>query len=277
MSFPMPEIAVPARLAVHTLGRHARRLIEGRDELRVFARFERSLYVHDAAGGLACIGGERLGLGPLNVLLAQTEFSATDFQDGERLEFDTAGAAIWQPAVFTIPDQEGLRHGLAALKAALGRVAARGLAAPEVDDPVAARVQASFTALTTWLGAGAGPEVPGAAVDVLGLGPGLTPAGDDALGGAMIALRSFGHGGAADRLAAGLLAPAPERTNTISLAHLRAAADGEGAAALHEALAAVACADQPALLDALRRLDRIGHSSGWDALAGARAVLNALV
>lgn len=276
MSFPMPEIAAPARLAVRTLGRHARRLVDGRDELRVFARFERSLYVHDAARRLACIGGERLGEGPLNVLLWGADFTATQFHDGDRVELDAARATAWGPPTFPVPARDGLRRGLASLETAFGQVRPRGVAAARADDPVTGRVQAGLSALATWLVAGAEAEVPGAALDVLGLGPGLTPAGDDALGGAMIALRAFGHVGAADRLAADLLPPAPERTSTISLAHLRAAADGEGAAALHDALAGVARADEAALVEALRRLDRIGHSSGWDALAGAVAMLRAI-
>jgi hypothetical protein len=55
-----------------------------------------------------------------------------------------------------------------------------------------------------------------------------------------------------------------ERTSAISAAHLAAAAAGEG----HEALHAVLNGE----LD-LDALDAVGHTSGWDALAGAAAVL----
>ncbi|MEE9273883.1 MAG: DUF2877 domain-containing protein, partial [bacterium] len=60
----------------------------------------------------------------------------------------------------------------------------------------------------------------------------------------------------------------------ISRAHLACAARGEGAAALHETLAALLGPDPEAALAApLGTLDAIGHTSGWDALAGAAAVL----
>jgi hypothetical protein len=55
-----------------------------------------------------------------------------------------------------------------------------------------------------------------------------------------------------------------ERTSAISAAHLAAAAAGEAHEALHEAL--------NGSLD-FARLDAVGHCSGWDALAGAAAVL----
>jgi len=69
---------------------------------------------------------------------------------------------------------------------------------------------------------------------------------------------------------------ARERTSDIAYAHLAAAAEGEGAAALHEALVAIAANARGDLAAAVRRLDRIGHSSGWDGLAGAVAALTTL-
>jgi hypothetical protein len=107
---------------------------------------------------------------------------------------------------------------------------------------------------------------------LLGLGPGLTPSGDDLIGGALVALHALGYPELADRLAVALLPAARERTNAISLAHLAAAADGEGSAALHEALGALSAPGTPGLGERLRAVDAIGHSSGWDALAGATLV-----
>ncbi|MBI1725627.1 MAG: DUF2877 domain-containing protein [Candidatus Tectomicrobia bacterium] len=104
---------------------------------------------------------------------------------------------------------------------------------------------------------------------LLGLGPGLTPSGDDFVGGAMVALRALGEGRAADRLAAWALPLAAERTGKISLAHLACAAAGKGASALHDALAALCAPGAPGLAEALAAVHAIGHTSGWDALAGA--------
>ena len=108
---------------------------------------------------------------------------------------------------------------------------------------------------------------------LLGLGPGLTPSGDDFLGGAMIALAALGEPGRARRLADLILPSAAHLTGKISVAHLACAAKGEGAAALHGALAVLARPEPGAMGTALAAIDRIGHCSGWDGLAGAVAVL----
>jgi len=107
--------------------------------------------------------------------------------------------------------------------------------------------------------------------ELVGLGPGLTPAGDDYLGGQMIALRAFGRADEAERMAAWVLPLARERTSRISRAHLECAAAGEGHEALHELLANLG--DVQAVERSLERLSRIGHSSGMDAAAGALLAL----
>jgi hypothetical protein len=119
------------------------------------------------------------------------------------------------------------------------------------------------------------PPVP-EAEGLIGLGPGLTPSGDDALGGMLVALHAFGFSVLADRLAAAMLPRARQRTNAISYAHLACAAEGEGAEPLHELLHTLATPGAPGLEDRLRLLDAVGHTSGWDALAGAALALAAI-
>ena len=109
---------------------------------------------------------------------------------------------------------------------------------------------------------------------LIGLGPGLTPSGDDFIGGAMVALRALGWGALADRLAEWALPLAEKRTGRISRAHLACAAEGEGAEALHEAIRAMGSSEEFSdgkLSGCVDALDAIGHTSGWDALAGAAA------
>jgi len=50
---------------------------------------------------------------------------------------------------------------------------------------------------------------------------------------------------------------------------LACAAEGEGAAALHDMLAALGNPVAPGFAGHLDAIDAIGHTSGWDALAGA--------
>ena len=114
-------------------------------------------------------------------------------------------------------------------------------------------------------------EAAATAEKLLGLGPGLTPAGDDLVGGILFArARMDGAGGAAWRQAsARLIARARQRTNRISLALLADLAEGHGHEPLHDladALERRACVSD--VLDPIRCLVRLGHSSGWDLLAG---------
>jgi hypothetical protein len=120
-----------------------------------------------------------------------------------------------------------------------------------------------------------------AAVALLGLGPGLTPAGDDYVGGAFFArallARWQTRADAWERAAREIRRHATTRTHRISAALLGDLLDGQGHAPLHE-LAARLAGDAPRddVLEAARRLTRIGHSSGWDMLAGFVAGLGQL-
>src|SRR5207247_2370326 len=112
-----------------------------------------------------------------------------------------------------------------------------------------------------------------AATALLGLGPGLTPAGDDFTGGAFFARALLARAGIVDAAAwqAGASAvrtAAARLTHPIGAALLGDLLAGEGWAPLHDLAAALARDDEPAALDAAGRLTRLGHSSGWDLLAG---------
>ncbi len=261
-------------LPVRIIGGPAQAVAAADGARRVFARFERSLYARDEAGQIACVGGDGIGSGPLNILLDVEVFDTAPFSDGDHLEFDLSQAKLWHPPECPPADSAGLRRGQATLTAAFRHVAPRGLAAERRDDLVSVRASTGLAALRTWVAAPSTP-VPDAVTALLGLGPGLTPAGDDALAGALIALCAFGQRATAEQLASALLPLARRRTNAISCAHLKAAAAGEGTAALHDTLVAAIGADERGTIDGVRRLDRIGHSSGWDALAGTLAIFPA--
>ena len=110
----------------------------------------------------------------------------------------------------------------------------------------------------------------------MGLGPGLTPSGDDILGGILIALHCLGRLDQAWILWDAIVREA-HRTNRISQAHLYAAAHGMGAEVLHGWIHALQGeADRQTLYSLCERLGRVGHTSGWDAALGAcLASLNA--
>ena len=126
----------------------------------------------------------------------------------------------------------------------------------------------------SWLAGGGGDDQDLSwAKRLVGLGPGLTPSGDDLLGGLMIALCRLGQTPQADALRRCIEPVLAERTNAISAALLRAAANGNGSLALHAVLESLI--EGRNTVSAVNRLARQGHSSGTDALAGILLVLEA--
>lgn len=112
-----------------------------------------------------------------------------------------------------------------------------------------------------------------AAEQLVGLGPGLTPSGDDVLAGLMVTLRHLGAAAGvgravwlADWLAAAVTFDAGTRTTPISATLLHCAARGESSPEVTEVLRAIA--GRVPLEPALRGLRRLGHTSGADLAQG---------
>ena len=100
-----------------------------------------------------------------------------------------------------------------------------------------------------------------------GLGPGLTPSGDDVLAGLALGYRA-GHGALPDPLAGALLAAVEGRTTELAAARVQHAVAGRPDESVHRLLIALV-ADSGADLDpAVRAVAAYGHSSGADTLVG---------
>lgn len=110
--------------------------------------------------------------------------------------------------------------------------------------------------------------------EVVGLGQGLTPSGDDAAGGFLFAVRHLDVRSErmADELIDAWLARVGERMHDLGRVLLADLARGHGPEPLHGLvvglLAGAACGDLAARAE---RVTQIGRSSGWDLLAGAAA------
>jgi hypothetical protein len=115
----------------------------------------------------------------------------------------------------------------------------------------------------------------GSVHDLVGLGPGLTPSGDDFLIGAMAGLAALGQTNTRAVLGRAIVAAA-HLTSPLSASLLRTAAAGHVGENLHAMVAALVTGDADAAIAAARHM---GHTSGFDALTGAvvtmRAVANA--
>lgn len=109
---------------------------------------------------------------------------------------------------------------------------------------------------------------------LVGLGPGLTPSGDDALCGALLALRAAGstrlgslRQGVSDRL---------DGTTSLSASLLCAAMEGYAVPCVVRLASALAAGDEDAADAALPEVLAIGNSSGSDVVAGLLGAFDAL-
>jgi Protein of unknown function (DUF2877) len=280
--------------AVTELGVLAQRALRQGRYGRIAAVFDRSLYaVFD--DDWICIGSKAIGSGPLNVLCEG--IAAGRFSRGQQIAItDTAllfanvkvtgldVAPVWSPA----PPPDWTKESLQAGILAVDRVwhvtpTEEGLAAsgcvqfPPAPSRVLAAAMPGIAALKRLIEAGIGGHEAAPAdgtdtIGLIGLGPGLTPSGDDLLSGALVALASLGFSDACAALWK-VLCGHLDRTNDISAAHLRSAATGYAASALHEAIDAIMSGRIGRIAPALAAVSGIGHSSGRDAFAGALIVL----
>jgi Protein of unknown function (DUF2877) len=199
----------------------------------------------------ACIGDATLGRGPLNALVREFRPAAI----GAAVSVSTQRSRLWKPAPAPQPAAPDIK---ALYRAANGHLPREGLGCliSGAHNALSVHVQPALEALERWL---VGNALADEADLLIGCGPGLTPSGDDYLAGMLVALWRW-------------LAPRlPGRTSAISAAHLAAAAAGEAHEALHAYLEPL-FAGGAAWEEPLQRLSRVGHGSGWDALAGAVAV-----
>jgi hypothetical protein len=245
---------------------------------RVLARLGSATYL--------AVGGEIVWLASMDATLHPRAILGAprppSEDDDVRLEVD--GLTPWQPG----PEAPGrvtanaLDKGWRALAASsLGTPTGFGalLTGGPLTFPLAG-VRGAAVALARACARNDATAAADAALGLLGLGGGLTPSGDDYAGGALFA-RALVVGRTADaaawrRAAARVVAAAPARTHPISAALLADLAAGRSWAPLHDLVAALAAASPDTARAAARRLVALGHTSGWDMLAGVGAGLGML-
>jgi hypothetical protein len=299
----MPDGAVTSGLGIVQAGRQALNILKANPAGNVSALFDHSFYI-EFDQSWVCVGGNSLSMGPLNIRSTAPEGTIWEtgglqigdpvtsldgrLQVGQNLVFTTANVGPWDPPAPPPWTVRTLKSGLKGLNQIGGTLPDTGLAAFVVAPPdlipgnrVAATARPSIALLSKAVeDAVRGlspkePEVEDALVALLGLGPGLTPSGDDFFCGMMITLAILPAPTLHTHLRDVIERHGPQRTNAISLAHLCAAGDGAGHEALHEILNCLVAGDTSSLPERLTAIDFIGHSSGWDALAGISLTLRA--
>jgi hypothetical protein len=111
------------------------------------------------------------------------------------------------------------------------------------------------------------------AAALAGLGPGLTPAGDDFILGAALGTCLIYPYERAEPLVALVAASAVPRTTVLSAAWIKAAARAEAGKRWHNLFDALSAKNEAMFEESLVNLVAVGHTSGSDALAGFLSVM----
>jgi hypothetical protein len=258
----------------------------------VVAPLTRSFYIKTNLNAWVCIGPETLGAGPLNVCCrvgtgafagrpargAVVRFEEDAFFVEGAGRFVHVQAHLWTPPVPPAWTYSSLRLGVGALDK-LAKPPAEGLGSLGFDlagRSVQGRVErAAVEAARMFERAVVNITKNGTArnldsVDkLLGRGPGLTPSGDDYLAGTMVALQLLGASKVRDTIWNTIRQLAPALTSPLSFAHLQGAAAGALSEPIHLLLHSVLANEADRLPARLAAVGAIGHTSGWDVLAGA--------
>ena len=171
-----------------------------------------------------------------------------------------------------LPNRRGLGHAIELL---LGNQGSMPLGAQGSMDK--ALWEAAYQPISEIIRAsrdGSAEDVFNSGLRIIGLGPGLTPAGDDFMGGLLFAIHQLRRAypgwiqwGIAGRNA--FLKRAQTSTNQISYTILRDAAHGHGPEPVHGLVWALLHGEtQSRTRSNAEKVVTIGHTSGWDMLAG---------
>lgn len=261
---------------------------------RVLSRFERVVNVEAKGGRLLAVHTEAVAPAPFSLVLASAaapdwpDPGAPSRRDGQRLLVGDLSVDLRGAAALPEPGSHGSvdRSHLAMARATLAGLAAESALGawwePGADptDDFAGRLRArARSALTSLVDAarhaGADQAVREAAVLLLGLGPGGTPSGDDALVGFLGAwLRLRPGEPTAAGLAGELAVRAPAATTRLAAEFLYHLARGRLSLRLELLLAAIAGGDREAVAAAGRALASYGATSGRDTILGIHAFLS---
>ena len=264
-------------------------------------------------GEVVVLVSQRVGNGPLNIVLEEDGFLARGLeaglpvegnwcgiQVGEALVVSLTRAEIWEPWLEWAglnADRPGLKANLAVLHdhliaqapmeslACLGRygnppyLAGGTVGKRSVESTYRKVARRAIGGLLAALRVGDRQGIAAGATALAGLGPGLTPAGDDFLLGLMAGLRTWpqflaGKGLSVEEACQAIYGAAVERTNLLSMALLQSAREGMFGEAWHILLAALRQGKAAEVRGAADRVLGFGGTSGADALSGFLAVSN---
>lgn len=249
----------------------------------VLTTFPRSCYV-ELGGHIIALVLPDLLRGPLNLVIdPPPAFAFEHLPSGATVHlapprltvdggpsFDLATADVWDAHLAPLRsadpsvDREVLAHRIDGIKSVLADAPADSLAHPGSRS---ARAAGAMDALYSGLHKSEEEAIAHGARSLAGLGPGLTPSGDDVLTGVLIALALLvpAHTAVVRRA---VVDAVRDRTTRISLAYLDAAARGNAGEAWHLLARALDDGPDDAVATAAAQVMAFGETSGADMLAG---------
>ncbi|HYM67999.1 MAG TPA: DUF2877 domain-containing protein [bacterium] len=274
----------------------------------VLAVHPRSCYLVDEDGSISAVVRQPLGNGPFNLVIPAapapafhelsvgTPAAGTGDQItiGDAIRIGLGAATLWDPKAYpglAADDLALSRCLVAAYQTAVGASPNASLArllphlqeedlpAPMQEITHFPRSHALIAGLVDALAQRNRRSLKVVTSSLAGLGPGLTPSGDDFLAGVLVAL-ALAHEQRPDpvlaEIAGLLVETAAPRTHEISAAYLRAAYAGEVSDRWHPLIGAIAAGDAAGAGAAARGVTEIGETSGADMLAGFIGGLGAI-
>jgi hypothetical protein len=254
----------------------------------VHSVFERVVNVEGQNGDLFTIASRDFDNAPNTLIVDTARFGAAGIDPGDRVDVTGSAIAIdmrigirldratpWHSSLPAYPaDEATLRRNLASVRRQIGRPAL-GASAPAGGEPSALACATAATlerqaALLCAALCRSDLEAAGThGHAMIGLGPGLTPSGDDFLVGLFAVLHLPGspcrH---ASRVCVPVLAGIERRTHAISGAALKAAAQGRVRASIQSLLGELMTGSPAGLAASLSAVLAIGSTSGGDIAAG---------
>lgn len=261
---------IKTQLEASIAGAVAARILSRSSHARITHVFHKSFYA-EVGDQLICVLAEDFLNGPINICVNEIP---RILDVGTCIEISSTKAKIWEPIKFGPINADRLFENLPETYRK-DLIEAKSLLPKSLSSPLFKTIaQPALIDLCLFLRDKKTAPVP-AIKSLLGLGPGLTPSGDDFLIGVMLVLHTVGEKDLFLKLAKIVKNFASLQTSSISNAHLSAMTDSAQAnCLLHDLLFALQ--GKKSIKQALIRAENFGHSSGKDAIAGIITALFSL-
>lgn len=246
--------------------------------------FDRACNLINEHGDILSIVTRQIGNGPFNLVVenslcfshdlhlkAPISLFPTQLMLG-KLIVHTADAKVWYPC----PDWETLQNRKADIRNSLLQLPitnylnSSGFDTP-LGQPSGHDIPNTQSLLSDFCSTIVNADISGAkkkASKLAGLGPGLTPSGDDYLVGALHAAWIIHPFTVASVLGQEIASTAAPLTTSLSAAWIRSAGKGEAGVLWHDFFDALVSSNTPRMQETIKKMLAVGETSGADALAG---------